>query len=305
MQQDDRIFAVVGTCVFLAVALGAALMWIGSGITVDAPARATVVVPQDPQPTPKASLTSQSEIVEAAFDSGLDDRLVRAAVEGLSSHPEFASYLVNDRLLRRFVAAVDAVAGGYSPRDEIEFMRPVQPFLVREDEGRLVIAGGSFHRYDIAAEVFASFEIDSALTLYDRFRPQLEAIYQETGWASENFDSRLREAVDHLLEYAVEGGQYEVEQRTIVYAFADDHLERLSSAQKQLVRMGSTNARKVQGKLSELRDAVGWTDPASKVITAELEQEAAPIVAADAIIADAAPLFPVDIEERVEATEMP
>ncbi len=304
MQQDDRIFAVVGTCVVLAVALGAALMWVGSGITVDAPTRATVVVPQNPPPTPLASPIAQSGIVEANFSSNLDDRLVRAAVEGLSSHPEFAAYLVNDRLLRRFVAAVDAIAGGYSPRNEIEFMRPIRPFLVREDEGRLVISSGSFHRYDLAAGVFASFDIDSALTLYDRFRPQLEAIYQETGWASESFDSRLREAIDHLLEYGVESGQFEVEQRAIVYAFAEDHLERLSSAQKQLVRMGSNNARMVQNKLREFRDAFGWPEPAPGIVTAELEQEVAPVAPAE-VIADATPLLPIDIFERIEAAEMP
>jgi hypothetical protein len=304
MQQDDRIFAVVGTCVVLAVALGAALMWVGSGITVDAPTRATVVVPPNPPPTPLASPIAQSEIVEANFPSDLDDRLVRAAVEGLSSHPEFAAYLVNDRLLRRFVAVVDAIAGGYSPRNEIEFMRPIRPFLVREDEGRLVISSGSFHRYDLAAEVFASFDIESALTLYDRFRPQLEAIYQETGWASESFDSRLREAVDHLLEYGVESGQFEVEQRAIVYAFAEDHLERLSSAQKQLVRMGSNNARLVQNKLREFRDAFGWPEPAPGIVTAELEQEVAPVAPAE-VIADATPLLPIDIFERIEAAEMP
>ncbi len=304
MQQDDRIFAVVGTCVVLAVALGAALMWVGSGITVDAPTRATVVVPQNPPPTPLASPIAQSGIVEANFSSNLDDRLVRAAVEGLSSHPEFAAYLVNDRLLRRFVAAVDAIAGGYSPRNEIEFMRPIRPFLVREDEGRLVISSGSFHRYDLAAEVFASFDIDSALTLYDRFRPQLEAIYQETGWASESFDSRLREAIDHLLEYGVESGQFEVEQRAIVYAFAEDHLERLSSAQKQLVRMGSNNARMVQNKLREFRDAFGWPEPAPGIVTAELEQEVAPVAPAE-VIADATSLLPIDIFERIEAAEMP
>ena len=304
MQQDDRIFAVVGTCVVLAVALGAALMWVGSGITVDAPTRATVVVPQNPPPTLLASPIAQSEIVEANFPSDLDDRLVRAAVEGLSSHPEFAAYLVNDRLLRRFVAAVDAIAGGYSPRNEIEFMRPIRPFLVREDEGRLVISSGSFHRYDLAAEVFASFDIDSALTLYDRFRPQLEAIYQETGWASESFDSRLREAIDHLLEYGVESGQFEVEQRAIVYAFAEDHLERLSSAQKQLVRMGSNNARMVQNKLREFRDAFGWPEPAPGIVTAELEQEVAPVAPAE-VIADATSLLPIDIFERIEAAEMP
>jgi hypothetical protein len=45
MQQDDRIFAVVGACIVVAVALVAAIIWLGSGISVEAPQRATVGLP--------------------------------------------------------------------------------------------------------------------------------------------------------------------------------------------------------------------------------------------------------------------
>ena len=31
----------------------------------------------------------------------------------------------------------------------------------------------------------------------------MEAIYREVGWANDDFDTRLREAVDHLLEVTV------------------------------------------------------------------------------------------------------
>ena len=68
MQQDDRIFAVVGACVVAAVALVAAIMWVVSGMTVDAPERATVMITDRPIPTPEASLGTDPQIVEASFD---------------------------------------------------------------------------------------------------------------------------------------------------------------------------------------------------------------------------------------------
>ena len=305
MQQDNKIFAVVGGCVVLAVALVAAMMWLSSGITVDAPQRARVVVPELEAKMPTTSTATLPQIVEASFTTDHDDGRVRAAVARLSSHPKFASYLVNDRLLRRFVLTVDAIAGGYSPRDEVDFLEPSRPFLVREYEGQLVIAAGSYRRYQLVADVFASFDTESAVELYRTFRPQLEAIYQEVGWASDGFDTRLRDAVDHLLEVDVPSGQIEVEQRAIVYAYAEDGLEGLTGAQKQMLRMGSSNATRVQEKLTELRQALGWPVRTPRIITAENEDS--PVLEpAVAKIADASATAPIDpAEDRVGAPEKP
>jgi len=306
MQKDDRIFAVVGACIVTAVALVAALIWLGSGITVDAPQRATVTVPQRSIPTPVTSLATASQIVEAGFSDEGDDGLFRAAIGRLSTHPELASYLVNDRLLRRFVRAVDAIAGGYSPSDEVEFLKPLQPFIVREDEDRLVIASGSYRRYDLVTDVFSSVDSDGAIELYRQFRPRLESIYREVGWANDDFDTRLREAVDHLLEVAVSSGQVEVEQRTIVYAYAEDRLENLTGAQKHFLRMGPRNVDAVQSKLRSLRDAIGWPAPVPAIVTAEFEQPAETELIAAPIIADAAQTLVTDpLVTQTGATEEP
>jgi hypothetical protein len=189
---------------------------------------------------------------------------------------------VNDRLLRRFVGAVDAIAGGYSPRDEIEFMKPSRPFVVREDEGLLVVASSSYRRYDLAASAFASIDVEDGVELYRRFGPRLEEIYHEIAWADSGFDDRLREAVDHLLEVEVPSSQIEVEQRAIVYAYAEDGLERLSGAQKQLLRMGPGNARAVQTKLRELRTAFGWPDEVPVPVAAPPAQPV--VMSADASV---------------------
>ncbi len=306
MKHDDRIFAVVGGCVVLAVALAAVVMWLGTGINVDAPQRATVVVKELPVPTPATSFGRASQVIEADLSQVDEEGPVRDAVAALSSHPQLAAYLIHDRLLRRFVGAVDAIAGGYSPRDEVEFMRPSRPFLVREDEGRLVIAAGSYRRYDAAAEVFASIDTDGAVELYERLGPRLEAIYREVGWASEDFDSRLREAVDHLLEVEAPSVQVEVEQRAIVYAYAEDRFERLSGAQKQLLRMGPGNVRRVLAKLRDLRSNMGWPERAPTDVTAQLDDVPATQPDSIAKIAGASPMVPVDSTiDRVGAAEAP
>lgn len=306
MQQDDRIFAAVGASLVAAVALVAALLWLGSGITVDAPQRATVIVPQQTVQTSEASTVPVSQVVGNRPTDDGGDGLVRAAVEGLSSHPALASYLVNDRLLRRFVLAVDAVAGGYSPSDQIEFMRPSQPFIVREDEGRLVVATGTYRRYDLVSDVFTSLDTAVAVEIFRTLLPQMEEIYSEVGWADDGFEIRLREAVDHLLEVPVEAGQLEVEQRAIVYAYAEDRFEDLTDAQKHLLRMGPRNVGAIQSKLGELRDAMGWPAPPPAIVTAEIEQVAVGEAVAMPLVADASPVIETDqMTEPTGAAEMP
>ena len=305
MQKDDRIFAVVGGCIVTAVALVAALMWLNSGITVEAPQRATVVAPQT-VPSQVASQTPASDVVQASRTDDGEDGLFRVAVAKLSTHPGLAAYLVNDRLLRRFVLAVDAIAGGYSPANEIEFLRPDRPFLVREDEGRLVIASGTYRRYNGVTEVFASLDTEGAIDLYRRFSPRLEAIYREVGWANDSFEVRLREAVDHLLEVTAPGGQIEVEQRAIVYAYAEDDLENLTVAQKHLLRMGLHNVAVIQAKLSELRDGMGWPAQVPTIVTAELETTEEADLFDTPVIADAAPVAEPDpLIETAGADEAP
>jgi hypothetical protein len=244
--------------------------------------------------------------VEASLRGTDDDELVRTAAARLSAHPSLAALLVNDRLLERFVAAVDAVAGGFSPRDEVDFLNPGRAFLVREDEGRLVIAAGSYRRYSAATDIFASLDVEGSAELYRRFRPRLEEIYEQTAWASEDFDTRFREAVDHLLEVEVPSGQVEVEQRAIMYAFAEDSLENLSHAQRQLIRMGPENARRVQGKLLQVRSALGWPERAPMIVTAELELPDESEVFDEPLIAEAAPeVLSEAVDEPIEIAQEP
>lgn len=306
MRSDDRIFAVVALCVVLAVAMFVAIQWLGSGITIDEPQRARVEVKKIEEPRSLRLEPTPSDASAIQFEDSDLDLLVRMAAAGLSSHPEFASWLVHDRLLRRFVMAVDAVAGGYSPRDEVEFLRPQRAFMVSEHEGSLLITPSTFRRYDGVVEAFASVDVEGAAELYGQLENRLEAVYAEVGWATSDFDSRLREAVDHLLEVEVPDGPYEVEQRAIVYAFAEDELEHLSDAQRQLLRMGPSNARQVQEVLRNLRLAIGWPEAAPSVMTAELDSPAPatawPMLAASGEVAlpeEVGAAVPVPIDREV------
>ena len=258
MNRDDRLFAIIGGLVVATVTIGFLIFAGGITGTVDNGPRIVVeALPAAVEPSPSP------EVVPASLESAPPepaDELVRALLAGLAAHPQWTGWLVTDDLLGRFVAAVEAVADGYSPREPLDFLAPWRPFLVRESDDRLVIAAGSFRRYDLVAAVVDAIDAEAAVVLYRELEPEIVRARADVAWHRGDFSDRLQAAVDHLLAVEIPSGPVEVEQRTRSYVLADDRLEALSDAQRQLLRMGPGNAARVQHKLREIRDAFGWPE---------------------------------------------
>ena len=259
MNRDDRIFATVGGTIVTAAAT--VFLVFAGGITGTIEDRPTIrVAPIPAEQAPR----HPSEIVPASFTEPaplMGDELVRTMASRVSAHPKWASWMVTDGLVERFVASVEAVADGYSPSGELGFVATEHPFLVREDEGRLVIAAGTYRRYNLAVEVLGSVDAESVVAILMELKPAIEEARQDVAWHRGSFEDRLRKAIDHLLEVEIPRGAIEVERRTRTYAFADDDFERMSDAQRHLLRMGRQNALAVQAKLRDIRSVFGWPAP--------------------------------------------
>ena len=192
------------------------------------------------------------ESMSAVQLDGSDELVRRLAIEVLA-RPEVASFLVTDNLIRRFVSSVQSVAGGYSPRDELDFLRSSERFVVQRSGQHLVIAPSSFRRYRLAVEVFTSCDADDLAVLLERLKPLVERAHEDLPWKRSDFESTLLEAMDHLLVTPIPDGPIQVERRTVTYAFADSTLESLSDAQRLLLRLGPDNALRIRRQLRELR----------------------------------------------------
>lgn len=187
------------------------------------------------------------------------DEVVRRLASALSGHPALASWLASEGLVRRFVVVVDNLAVGLLPRKEIPFLAPEEAFRAAPGEaGPPRIHPASFDRYDPVAAVVGSLDPDGTVELYRRLRPLVEEAAKESlGYGADRFDDTLRRAIVHLLETPVPAGSPALERRAVSYHFADPRLEELSDAQKQLLRMGPENQRRVQAKLRQVARRLG------------------------------------------------
>jgi hypothetical protein len=146
---------------------------------------------------------------------------------------------------------VENIAYGSLPSTHLRPLRPAGRFQVLERDGEIAIDPRTYARYDGIADAVASVETAGAARLYAGLRPRLQEAYADLG-RTEPFDQALRRAIDVLLKVPVPSGTVRLEpESAIEYRYADATLERLSPAQKQLLRMGPRNIGIIQGKLRE------------------------------------------------------
>jgi hypothetical protein len=256
MPEGNR--TIIGIFVALVVIIAAAIgWWYLSRETVDQPLETAVAATPTPVPEPTPTLEARLSSRLSGTTLATSDIVVRELASELSSHPKLAAWLVNDDLIRRFVASVDNIASGVSPQAHLDFLRPKEGFEVDvERNGDVVIEPDSYRRYDLVAQVFASLDTEGTVALYRELKPLIDEAYAEISPANAKFDDRLDIAFDRLLAVPVLEGPAQVEQLIVTYAWADDELESLSAAQRHFLRMGPDNVRLIQGKLRELRAAL-------------------------------------------------
>ena len=205
-------------------------------------------------PAPAAAPTPAAEPLPQLDAS---DDWVRERAAALSGQPRLAAWLTADRLVRRFVTAVVAVAEGISPASQLRFLTPDDGFRVRKSNGRWYVDPASYQRYDGVAEVFDSIDPDAAAALYRRLHPLLDQAFREIGDPRQGLDATLAAAIDELVAEPVPEGPLQVVPQGAVWEWADHDLAQWSAARKHLLRMGPDNAGKVQAQLRRLAAALG------------------------------------------------
>src|SRR5213080_1391117 len=218
------------------------------------PVPGTAVAPTSPEPTTTPPESVPGTTLPPLAES---DAMVRELAGGLSSDPGLSRWLSVDRLIQRFVAAVDNIAEGTSPRPHLLFLAPEATFQTVTRNGRLYVDPRSYGRYDGVADVLASLDPRAAVGLYRQLQPLCEEAYRELGHPPGRFDDVLAKAIQTLLATPVVDGEIELRPKVVTYAFADPRLEALSPAQRHLLRMGPRNVRLIQGELRTLAGALG------------------------------------------------
>jgi hypothetical protein len=171
---------------------------------------------------------------------------VRKDLGTLSSRPEWAEWLSASDLLDRFVVTVDNVAEDVNPRKQLDFVK-VKP----QGSPRLDTA-----RYDLTADVIASVDAKGAAQVVRDLHPLLESAYHKLGYPDRKFDDVAAKALQRIIDAPIVEKPPRLVPKGLVYAFADEKLEKLGPVEKLLLRMGPRNTRLIQTKAREIAAAL-------------------------------------------------
>lgn len=160
-----------------------------------------------------------------------------------------------DDLLRLAAVVLEYAARGQVPRRSLAFVA-VGRFEVREEGDRVFIAPRSHARYDAIVDRALRLPARDAAALFAHVEPLLEAALGELGAPAPSARAMLRRAVDHVLATPVPTEPLALTRPKVYYEFADPALEALPPLQKQLLRTGPDNLRKVRAYAKRLREAL-------------------------------------------------
>jgi hypothetical protein len=255
-QRRRRILVVVVVVVLLLAMIAG---WLWRRRAPGEPVLETAVQPAEPAAElALEEVEGDAEPIELP-DLDASDVVVRELAAALSANPDFAAWLVNEYLVRRFVVAVDNIAEGETPRAHLGFMAPKSGFRTWKSDGALHVSPTSYRRYDPITEAFVSLDSRGSIELYRRLEPLVQKAYRDLGYPQGSFEDVLRRAARIILDTPQTSGPVELQAAVRSYRFADPSLEQLDPVQKQLLRFGPRNLTKIQEKVRSLLVALDTT----------------------------------------------
>jgi DUF3014 family protein len=219
-----------------------------------APTQAAASAPTGAAPAP--SLGGAGEpITIPPLDAS--DTVVRTLVQALSESPAVMTWLPTNGLIRNFTVVVANIADGATPATHLKVLRPSSTFRIVERDGNAYVDPRSYDRYDRIADAIASVEPAAAARLYATLKPRIEEAHRDLGSPDQSFDRTLERAIVALLDVPIVDGSARLKPEGIGYGYADQRLESLTAAQKQLLRMGPRNVGIIKARLREIAVALG------------------------------------------------
>jgi DUF3014 family protein len=241
------------------LAIGAAL--VGYVVWRPRTAPAPAAVASAPAPAAAATTRPSGPLVEA---DKIDlpplpetDAIVRQLVVKLSSHPKVLAWLATDGLIQNFAVVTLNVSEGKTPVMHLRALAPQARFSALQTARGFVVDPRSYRRFDDFAAAVSGLDAAGTARLYLTLKPRITDAYRELGYPEGDFDRLLESALKPLVNTPVIDSNAVLRQKVLSYQFVDADIESLSPAQKQLLRMGPDNMRRVQDKLREIGRMLG------------------------------------------------
>ena len=224
-------------------------------VVIQAPVVPEAVIPEavEPEPEPPTSSVSTPPPLPKLDNS---DDFIRERLLLISNKPEFAKWVKTDDLLRRTASYADGLSNGVLLSKIFPLSAPEGKFATHSSDGTIWLNAGNYERYDRTINTLTSLPMDSMVKMFHFTRPLLENAFSEMGYNPRQMDGIILQAIDVILATPIVAEPIRLTRDSVVYKFADPALESLLPLQKQLLRTGPENTKRIQQQAKALREAL-------------------------------------------------
>jgi hypothetical protein len=200
---------------------------------------------QPSEPAPTVRLTMQQG--DALLLSQLSAAGAKANLKKLVSIPQAVEVTA---------ALIDGLGRGNIQRKLLSASPPSEPFSVMDDGDEIFMNSAGYLRYDGYADAIAALDVSVLVDTFHTLRPLYEEAYGYLGLDPADFDNAVIRTLDLILATPEIGEPIALKPKSVVYIYADPSLEGLPGVQKQLLRMGPDNIRRIKQQARILREGL-------------------------------------------------
>ena len=160
----------------------------------------------------------------------------------------------NDSPLAVTAALIDGLGRGLILRKIVRLNPPPPGFRVRQSGDLIYMDAANYERYNGFADRVSALDTAGMADTFHTLRPLYEDAYEKLGLDPGDFDNAFIRTLDLVLATPEIAEPIALQAKSLVYAYADPALESLPAVQKQLLRMGPDNIRRIKQQAKALRD---------------------------------------------------
>jgi hypothetical protein len=181
------------------------------------------------------------------------DSMVREQLLAAGAGPELDKLQQQQNLIQQGTALIEGFSRGLVVRKLLPIDPPTGAFAVQEQGEEMFMSPAGYARYDNYAQAIAALDSAALVNNFHTMRPLFEQAYGQLGLPADDFDNAVIRVLDRILATPEIEDPIALTRKSVMYQYADPQLEQLTPLQKQLLRMGPDNIKRIKEQAALLR----------------------------------------------------
>jgi hypothetical protein len=207
-----------------------------------------------PEPAIPAVIPAPEPAVEALPSLFESDDAVRDALAEIPLGTAGQQYLMPSNIIERSASLIYLTAQGDVPYKLLPIARPKAPFTIADDGTQVVADPEGFARYDPITRWVESLDSAAIIDAFARFLPLFREAWGFYGEDPAYFDLAVIETLDTIIATPeIDITDERLIRKEAIWIYESPTIESLAPVQKQILRMGPSNAEVIKQKAVQVR----------------------------------------------------